>query len=87
MPPSVAPSMQDDAASLIDDVISRLEALRGLLADDAVVCRRAGMGVDARHCSDALDGIALLLPRLERARLSQDAPYPHHGRACFNCEE
>jgi hypothetical protein len=79
--------MHDDAASLIEDVISRLEALRGLLAEDATVCRRAGMGVDARHCSDALDGIALLLPRLERARLSQDAPYPHYGRVCIECEE
>lgn len=78
---------QDDAASLIDDVIVRLEALRGLLAEDATVCRRAGMGVDARHCSDALDGIAQLLPRLERARLSQDAPFPHYGRACVGCEE
>lgn len=79
--------MQDDAAGLIEDVITRLEALRGLLAEDATVCRRAGMGVDARHCSDALDGIALLLPRLERARLSQDVPYPHYGRVCLHCED
>jgi hypothetical protein len=65
-------SMHWDTATLIDETIQRLEELRALLADDASVCRRAGMGADERHCEEAVAGIAQLLPRLDRARLSQD---------------
>jgi hypothetical protein len=85
--------MQCDTATLIDETIQRLEELRGLLADDATVCRRAGMGADERHCAEAAAGIAQLLPRLERARLSQDVPYAAPramamaARICVNCDD
>jgi hypothetical protein len=83
--------MLTDTATLIDETIQRLEELRGLLADDATVCRRAGMSADERHCAEAASGIAQLLPRLERARISQDvpyaAPYAMARRACVSCED
>ena len=80
--------MVTDTATLIDETIQRLEELRCLLADDATVCRRAGMGTDERHCAEAVAGIAQLLPRLERARISQDVPYTMMAaRVCVHCED
>ena len=79
--------MLTDTSVLIEEVIMRLESLREILADDASVCRRAGLKVNERDCAEALSGIAVLLPRLERARISQDVTYALPGRQCLHCDD
>lgn len=78
--------MLTDTATLIDEAIERLETLRGVFADDYTVCRRAGLGHDARTCGEALDAIAALLPRLEDVRAVQEMAYVRRPGVCVHCD-
>ena len=78
--------MDTDTTELIDTTIEHLQLLQGVFAEDFHVCRRTGLATDARRCSDALEAISLLLPRLECARAMQEAASrgyaPGHCRHC-----
>ncbi len=78
--------MFTDTSTLIDEAIERLETLRGVFADDYAVCRRAGLGHDARTCGEALEAIAVLLPRLEDARSVQEMSPARHPGVCVHCD-
>jgi hypothetical protein len=75
-----------ETTTLIDEAIERLEALRGVFADDYAVCRRAGLARDAYACGEALEAIALVLPKLELARAAQDAVAGRWPGVCVDCE-
>ena len=60
--------MPASTTDLIDSTLHQLEALRQVFADDYDLCRRAGLAGDAWKCGSALEAIAALIPRLERAR-------------------
>jgi hypothetical protein len=75
-----------DTTHLIDEAIERLETLRGVFADDYAVCRRAGLARDAHACGEALEAIAVLLPRLADARAAQIAVTGRWPGVCVNCE-
>ena len=79
--------MDTDTTELIDTTIEQLQLLRGVFAEDFHLCRRTGLASDARKCSDALEAISLLLPRLELARTTQDeAGRGYAPRQCRNCD-
>jgi hypothetical protein len=78
--------MLTDTTTIIDEAIERLEILRGVFADDRVVCRRAGLMREAQQCGAALAAIALVLPRLVDARATQDAPTTLTARGCRHCD-
>ena len=78
--------MFTDTSILIDEAIERLETLRGVFADDYAVCRRAGLGHDARTCGEALEAIAALLPRLEDARSVQEMSPARQPGVCVHCD-
>ncbi|MCC7463342.1 MAG: hypothetical protein IT480_12885 [Gammaproteobacteria bacterium] len=75
-----------DTTALIDEAIERLETLREVFIDDYAVCRRAGFGPDARTCGEALEAIAVLLPRLADARAVQEATHVRVPGACVHCD-
>lgn len=75
-----------ETTTLIDEAIERLETLRGVFADDYAVCRRAGLGHDARTCGEALEAIAVLLPRLEDARAVQEMSPARFPGVCVHCD-
>jgi hypothetical protein len=75
-----------DTTTLIDEAIERLETLRGVFADDYAVCRRAGFGLDARACGEALEAIAVLLPRLADARAVQELTHARMPGVCVHCD-
>jgi hypothetical protein len=79
--------MYTDTTELIDETIAQLRTLQGVFAEDFHLCRRTGLSHDARQCSEALEAISLLLPRLQMARATQD---PAGGRLagnhCPNCD-
>jgi hypothetical protein len=77
--------MQTNTTELIDSTISNLETLRKVFADDFDLCRRAGMASDAWKCGAALEAIAMLLPRLELARATQEGDFAAWG-ACPHCD-
>ncbi len=78
--------MFTDTSTLIDEAIERLETLRGVFADDYAVCRRAGFGLDARTCGEALEAIAVLLPRLADARAVQEMTHARTSGVCVHCD-
>ena len=79
--------MDTDTTELIDTTIERLQVLQGVFAEDFHLCRRTGLSTDARHCSDALEAISLLLPRLELARAMQAAASRGYGAGhCRHCD-
>jgi len=79
--------MDTDTTELIDTTIERLQLLQGVFADDFHLCRRTGLATDARRCSDALEAISFLLPRLELARAMQEAASRGYAPGyCRNCD-
>jgi hypothetical protein len=79
--------MDTDTTELIDTTIEHLQQLQGVFADDFHLCRRTGLATDARRCSDALEAISLLLPRLELARAMQQAASRGYAPgSCRNCD-
>lgn len=75
-----------ETTTLIDEAIERLELLRDVFADDFDVCRRAGLARDAHACGEALEAIALLLPKLAHARATQELAAGRWPRVCVNCD-
>ncbi len=77
--------MPASTTDLIDSTLHQLEALRQVFAADYDLCRRAGLAGDAWKCGSALEAIATLIPRLERARGTQEGDIGAWG-ACPHCE-
>ena len=79
--------MDSDTTELIDTTIEHLQLLQGVFAEDFHLCRRTGLTSDARRCSDALEAISFLLPRLQLARTTQDAAGRGYAPGqCRNCD-
>jgi hypothetical protein len=75
-----------ETSTLIDEAIERLETLRSVFADDYALCRRAGLARDAHACGEALEAIAVLLPRLADARAVQDMASARTRGVCVHCD-
>ena len=78
--------MYTDTAELIDETIEQLQTLQGVFAEDFNLCRRTGLGQEARKCNDALEAISVLLPRLRVARSCQEPSYGYGAGYCPTCE-
>lgn len=78
--------MFTDPLMLIDQTIDNLETLTVLFEDefDTRTSRAPDYSIDVQRCRDAQRAIAMLLPKLRAARLTQ-LPQAH-GQICFNCD-
>jgi hypothetical protein len=78
--------MFTDPLTLIDQTIDNLETLTALFEDesDERTRRAPDYTVSVQRCRDAQRAIAMLLPKLRAARLTQ-LPQAH-GQICFHCD-
>jgi hypothetical protein len=79
-------AMFTDPLNLIDQTIDNLETLTVLFEDEADerTHRASDYSLNMQRCRDAQRAIAMLLPKLRAARLTQLPQV--HGQICFNCD-